>query len=72
LAWLQAMSPASTKEMERLLLEAESIVEEARIGVVNRELGQIIERLLQILTTEKIRADARRDLRGAKRKKTAA
>jgi hypothetical protein len=66
------MSPASTKEMERLLLEAESIVEEARIGVVNRELGQIIERLLQILTTEKIRADARRDLRGRKRKKTAA
>jgi hypothetical protein len=66
------MSPASTNEMERLLLEAESIVAEARIGVVNRELGQIIERLLQILTTEKIRADARRDLRSRRRKKTAA
>ncbi len=61
------MTPASTKEMERLLLRAESLVEASGRGVLNRELGQIIERLLQILTTEKIRAETEREMRGIRK-----
>ena len=64
------MTPASLKEMERLLLEAESILEQdTRGGVVNRELAQIVERLIQIFTTEGIRTQTRREARGKKKRK---
>ena len=56
--------------MERLLLEAQSILElDRRGGAINRELTQIVERLLQIFTTEQIRDQTKLEVAGKKKAK---
>jgi hypothetical protein len=56
------VTPTAIKELQSLAARVEDIADaEARTGTRRTELQEAVQRILQILATEQIRAEARRE-----------